>query len=346
MRTLALMILLLVSPQVFAGERGGISVLDRMLAAREAGKIDAPDYYSATSADVQAYYLMAYAWDRSLPLDHRRREAARLMAELETKTNRNGPCRGWGLGVALDAFGDGSINPADAIYLYTSARVVRALVEAERAGLTNGIPDEHFREAACSFKTLFKFDPKLPRLQYSDQENDAGYLVYNVFADLVIAATDLATRTGDDDLRRMAHAACSILTERTAEDGYLPYFEGRNSTDPTHHAMVLNGLIRCTARFSDEKTAKAAAAATDYLRRTYFSEGAFTPGKHDPEWAAGEALIALTDLCETASQYCELKESVLRYVAQHESGGAVNNRAARFQSWLAAGLAYAKRFQK
>lgn len=337
MRLFAILILWMVAVPAFAGEKAPSSALNRMLAAREAGQIDAPDFYSATSADVPAYYLMAYTWNRSLPLEHRRKQAAELLLEITAKANRNGSCVGWGIGSALDAFGDGSVNPSSTIYLYTSARVVRALIEADRAGLIT-VSDQIFRDAACSFKTLFHFSAEPPRLQYSDQANDAGYLVYNVFADLIVAATDLAEKTGDVDLRTMAMGACAVLIGRTGADGYLPYFEGRSSTDPTHHAMVLNGLIRCHKVFGIGQSAVNASAA--YYRRTTFPNGEFQPGDLAPEWVAGESLIALTDLCRSDRSSCDLRDNILRYVDRHERNGAVNNRAPRYQSWLAAGLSY------
>lgn len=315
-----------------------VALLGRMLSAYEKGDIDAPDYYSATSADVRAYYLMAYTWNAGIPAEKKREQAERLYDDLMARANTNGSCIGWGLGVELDAFGDGSVNPADTIYLYTTARVTRALIEAHDAGLIN-VPEETYRKIACSFKTLFHFDAKEPRLQYSDNANDAGYLVYNTVADLADAVTRLSNKLQDNDLPAMATQACGLLVERTHDNGYLPYFEGHTSTDPTHHAMALNGLILCQGRYGTN--AKATHAALSFLREKYFTETTYVPGPNDPEWAAGEALIALTDLCKTESEACAMKAQVLQYVREHEKEGYVSNKAARFQSWLAAGIAYA-----
>lgn len=316
------------------------ALLHRMLAAREKGEINSPDYYSDTSADVLAYYLMAYAWDGSSPREQRQKQAQLLFAEILGRQNRNGDCIGWGIGADLDAFGDKTVNPASTIYLYTSARVIQALTAAEKAGLIE-VPRDTLKQAACSFKTLFHFDPAKPRLQYSDNSNDAPYFVFNTVADLAVASTLLSDRMGDESLRDMAKQACAILVGNTRDDGFLPYFEGRGTTDPAHHAMVINGLILCQNRYG--LGADAIRAATSFLRSHYFQGSEFTPGEAAPEWAAGEALIALTDICKVDAGACKMKEQVLEYVRKHERDGAVNNKASRFQSWLAAGVAYATR---
>ena len=320
------------------------ATLRRMLDAYERGAVDGTEYYGGTSADVQANYLTAYANASDALSPDARARSNTILDELTAKSIHKGDCVGWGIGVPLDAFGDGTINPADTIFLYTTSRVILAETEAIRAG-TIDTDQRQRQQEACALKSLFHFDPTIPRLQYSDNPNDAKYLVFNVFADLGRAALALNRDLDDPSLVAMARDACRVLAESADEAGYVPYFKGRGDTDPTHHAMVIVGLFECATALNTSFAP--ALRASDYLVSNYIgAKGERISPQPDQEWAVGEGLRAMTLACAHSVKYCPAVDAYLRYVVDHEKDGLVNNNDLRFQSWLAAGMAYALRHYK
>lgn len=321
-------------------ERSGPDLLNRMIAAWEDGRTSETDYYATTSADVPAYYLLAVAWGKAdLPADRVARDSRALLARLAADAVRAGACTGWGIGAPLDAFDDGTVNPQETIYLYTTARVTMALLEAERHGLTT-LDDGLLQGISCTLRTQFEFDPAVPRLRYSNNANDERYVVYNVFADLARAGIALGRRLKDESLMQVAEKACNVLIRRQREDGSLPYLEGGVDNDGTHHAMVVAGLFDCAQTFSlpMEPALRGARLLMDEFIGAHGELIARHPYK---EWMLGESLIALRLVCGQATDLCSGIDAIAAYLHRHEKDGLINNANPRYQSWLAAGVAFA-----
>lgn len=319
---------------------GPAGLLDGMISAWESGRASDMSYFAGTSADTPANYLLALAWGgKALAADRVHRDAAALFRTLQSDEIHAGDCIGWGIGAPLDAFSDGSVNPADTIYLYTTARVAIALLQAEKAHLV--VLDRHLLDGvSCTLRTLFDFDPAVPRLHYSNNPNDARYVVYNVFADLARAEILLGERLHDPRLFNMARAACEVLQKRQRPDGSLPYFEGGQDNDAVHHAMVLIGLYKCAAAFAGTY-APAVLAARLLVEHFLGMNGETIDSLPNLGWALGESLVGLQLVCARDHRYCRYLPVIGRYIVSHDKDGMVGNKNPRFQSWLAAGVAYA-----
>lgn len=339
--TAMLCALFLLFPPVARSEPDGANMLDRMIAAWEGGQLRDVGYYAATSADVPAYYLLAVAWGKNdLPADRAGRVGRALLGRLTADAARDGACVGWGIGAPLDAFGDGSVNPPETIYLYTTARVVMALLEAERQQLIV-LDDALLEGVSCTLRTLFDFRPAIPAITYSNNANDRGYVVYNVFADLARAGIALARRLNDDLLLEIARQSCDVLIRRQRDDGALPYMEGGDDNDGSHHAMVVAGLFECARSFATPLE-PALRSARLLLDEFIGAAGERIEAHPYQEWMLGEALVAFRMACEIVAEYCTAIDTIAAHLRARERDGLINNDNARYQSWLAAGVAYAR----
>jgi hypothetical protein len=186
-----------------------------------------------------AYALLAIArlhgWDDPrLPglVDH-------LLAE------RN-PDGGWGLGVARDQFGDGSVNPATTTYTVTLAgHVGPALLEAYRHGL---VDDQPLRDIVALLMSTSRIDTVAGQcVAFSRAAVDAlgaTYCVHNVNAGVAafltatnaigIGATGLAKRV-------------SAITKREASawntvSSVWPYKDTSTAADPDHNSYEAESM--------------------------------------------------------------------------------------------------------
>lgn len=139
---------------------------------------------------------------------------------------------GWGLTVPFDAFGDGSENPTDTIYGYTTARAglaFRAAGDTARAV-----------EAAATLASPILWDGS--GVDYSDQPADRDKRVWNIDGLALWLWADL-------DVYPSARAVVQTNIEAAQGDGasvpawHWPYQDGVDSTNDCHHlAFILRGL--------------------------------------------------------------------------------------------------------
>jgi hypothetical protein len=309
-------------------ERAAV-LLAEMWRAYDAGRVSGNEYFSDSSADVPAHYLLAASLD---PAAAGRRSA--LVARLAAMEIDQDRCGGWGLGAAYRNFNRATPNPADTIYLYTTARVVRALIASAQPA------EPMLRDADCAIRTRFNFAPERAHIAYSNQPaDDAAPVVYNVFANMALAEFGLHDVFGEEAQKATAEAACRVLREHTRSDGYLPYFAGSETTDPTHHAMIVEALVECSRRLSGTGKEQALSAA-DFLVRTFIgADGELIPNHQQIEWALGESLMALSASCAVYDAHCDSIGTILNYIEANLKDGILASNSPRFHCWLAAGLA-------
>jgi hypothetical protein len=136
-----------------------------------------------------------------------------------------------------------------------------------------------------------------------------------------------------------AEAACKILRDHTQPDGYLPYFEGKDTTDPTHHAMIVDALVECSRRLNGIGKEQALSAANFLVRKFIGANGELIAQQPQIEWALGESLIALSGLCAAYDAHCDRVGTILDFVEANLKDGILKSDSPRFHCWLAAGLA-------
>src|SRR3954454_6006105 len=305
------------------------ALLDEIWKAYDSGRVSGKEYFSGTSADVPAHYLLAADFDRAAP--GRKSALVKRIASMEIDTNR---CGGWGLGAEYHNFNRPIPNPDNTIYLYTTARVVMAL-------LASGEPvDSMLKDADCAIRTKFNFIPERSHVAYSDQPaDDTAPVVYNVFANMALAEFGLYDFFHHDHEISIAENACKVLRDHMQSDGYLPYFEGKDTTDPTHHAMIVEALVECSRRSNGVGKEQALSAAEFLVRKFIGANGELISDQKPVEWAAGESLMALSALCSTYHARCDSIGVILDFLEINLSDGVLKSDSPRFQCWLAAGLA-------
>jgi hypothetical protein len=143
-----------------------LALLRQVWDARDGGRVAGVEFYSASSADVPPHYLLGAAFDPDRALSAKREPA--LVRQLVEREIDPGHCGGGGLGAEYRAYDRPIPNPANTIYLYTTARVVMGL--APSSGADDQIP----RDADCAIRTRFHFAPDRSHIAYSDQRADDG----------------------------------------------------------------------------------------------------------------------------------------------------------------------------
>lgn len=315
-------------------------IIKRMMTAWENGLVDDTSYLGGTSADSLAYYLMAVSWaHEDLGQAKAKHLARRIYGRLLLRAARHSECIGWGLGQETDVFGDGSVNPADTVYVYTTSRVVIGLEAAEKEGLLR-IGRPLLVKVACALKTLFAFRADPIKLRYSNHPNDEKYLVVNTIADFARALFYLGERLSDKTLTEMAKQACGALLKQLRPDGSAVYMIGGRENDAAHHAMIVAGLHVCTEKGVGD-AAKLGVSTQLLVDGFLGADGSRIDENPFVSWAVGESLIALSMMCCKARPNCGSIDHLLRYVSLREKNGIVEDRNPRNHSWLAAGVAFA-----
>lgn len=207
---------------------------------------------------------------------------------------------GWGLPYAWDAFGDGTTNPDDTIYTYTTAMAALAFLDGYVA-----LGDKtQLERAKAAVDTILSdcwgyVGGDLMSVWYSNQQPDQldePYVVHNVNA-LTLAAIARIARYDDpsyesekrNGMEAMLHEHSGFL----GVEGQWKYqIGGRNRNDLVHHAYIALGLV--------EAGMPEAEAAMQYMWSTWFDT---TTGSFDADdrevmgstaWGPGDALLPLT----------------------------------------------------
>jgi hypothetical protein len=318
--------------------RAGV-LLGAFWAARDEGRVAGTEYFSSTSADVPANYLLAAAWDADRARGKRYAPplVTRLLSD-EIASSLGPGCGGWGLGAPFPTFHHKVPNSAGTIYAYTTYRVVYALTAAAQS-FPGIVDDTPLLAAECAFKGLFDFRPADSHVAYSNQAVDDEEVVYNIFAGMALAEFRIGDRLQEPPDLEIAARACEVLRKHTAADGFLPYIEGRTDTDPTHHAIIVIALLECAHRLDAGEDEAMRAVA--FLARTFIGEQGELIGKQEPvEWAVGESLIALEMASLRNPSMLRYVDLMLKYVEEHQKAGILASDSPRFHAWICAGLAY------
>lgn len=154
---------------------------------------------------------------------------------------------GWGLPVPWGAFGDGSVNPASAVYGITDALAVSALLNVYDA-----TKDARYLNAAhaalSEYAAYFKPTADGGYFWYSDQLSDAIDTA-NVTAMLAGQYARAAHYFHDSsfaEFARLTHAHV-IATHKTIGNAsywfYSPTGKAAYVNDLVHHALIIKGLL-------------------------------------------------------------------------------------------------------
>ena len=203
--------------------------------------------------EAMTYAAVAYAAAKAG--DHDR---ARTAADWLVENAHAGPSGyGWGLSFAWDAFGDGSVNPADAIYGITVAFAAQGLLEAHSATGEAAYAEAAVRALESYRDNASRLEPGGRVFLYSDQQADGAYNVYNIGAYLAGQYRRAGSLPHASGLTATAaEALASTLGHaRRAADGTLswPYsdFDPMKPNDATHAAFFLYGLAAAGAAPED-----------------------------------------------------------------------------------------------
>jgi len=166
--------------------------------------------------------------------------ARALLEELAALEIRKGPLRGWGLPFAWDAFADGSTNPVDTIYAYTTALAGLAYWEAFEAFEEL----DYFERAWHSAYALQLFtvrDGRVAWTWYSDADvdRDERKIVLNIAA----LSLELFWKLEEADSFRPALLELLVRDRAWRRHGGWSYAAGQpGAGDVFHDCLILLGL--------------------------------------------------------------------------------------------------------
>lgn len=200
-----------------------------------------------------------------------------LLSRLEEKAYLNSDDKiGWGLSFAWDAFGDGTINPKETVYTYTTAYAGLAFVDAYE--VTN---NAHYLEVAQKAARTLLDDTCCWRegenvsIWYSDQPQDqAGtqYVVHNVNA-LTVSLLKRLENHGET-FNQTGSLFSYLLSQRGEHQNLanLPEWNWRyglmhdNNNDLVHLMFIVEALLQ------DEKTQDLAHHILEEAGKDFFDE--------------------------------------------------------------------------
>jgi len=227
---------------------------------------------------------------------------------------------GWGLPYAWDAFRDGTTNPVDTIYTYTTAMAALAFLDGYVA-LEDRVQLERAKEAVSTILLdCWGFvDGSLKSVWYSDQPQDQlgeSYVVHNVNALTLAALARIARyeeRAYEPDKRRGIEEMLVQHSGYQGVDGQWQYQIGRqNRNDLVHHSYIALGLV--------EAGLPEAETAIRYMWSEWFdnSSGAFDASNGEvmgsTAWGPGDALLPLTAAADWRPQARLLTDQLLAMV--------------------------------
>lgn len=283
-----------------------------LLGASDAEKTSEPD--EAILGARTALYLLSSGYGTEA-------QARDLLGRLEALATPVGSGLGWGLADPWDAFSDGSVNPRETTYAYTTAQASWAFVEASEA-----LGDDRFLDLAESGVTALTegmccwSDGAVSALWYSDQAADRGddRITPNVSA----LAIYVAMAVGEDDLSlSLLEFVLSSEGQDYSRDPYQgvaigdhnwPYSSGGSTpNDLVHLAFIGAGLLAS----GDPEARAVALEALDEAWAAHFSAGGvpgdsvFTRGSQG--WGPPAMLWVLSGIPERSSQAASLATTLL-----------------------------------
>ncbi|MEN8145315.1 MAG: hypothetical protein ABFS14_10235 [Gemmatimonadota bacterium] len=198
--------------------------------------------------------LAARAYLHLTLIDPSHEESTRgLLDRLEEMTVRPG-VPGWGLSYAWDAFGDGSVNPQETIYSYTTAAAALTFLDAfEVLGDVKYLDraaeaEQTLRTATCCWE-----DGPNAAIWYSDQpaDSDSSLVVHNVSA-LSLGVMSRLRASGVDIDGDLAEKLATFLRSQQgepwdapshADSSNWPYsVAGKRANDLLHETFIIEGL--------------------------------------------------------------------------------------------------------
>lgn len=244
----------------------------------------------------------------------------RLDALWEARYTSEGGGPGWGLPYSWDAFRDGTTNPVDTIYTYTTAMAALAFLDGYIAqGRT-----VYLERAKAAVNTILEdcwgFEEGMHKsVWYSDQRQDQvgkDYVVHNVNA-LTLAALSRITRYEARTYAPEKTAGIeAMLVDHAGYEGVEGQWQyqigGPNRNDLVHHAYIALGLV--------EAGLPEAETALRYMWMEWFDDltGAFDTTNREvmgsTSWGPGDALLPLTAAEDWQSQARLLTEQIVTTV--------------------------------
>jgi hypothetical protein len=206
---------------------------------------------------------------------------------------------GWGLPYAWDAFGDGTTNPADTVYTYTTAMAALAFLDGYVA-LGDSTQLDRAKAAVTTILTEcwgYEAGP-LMSVWYSNQPRDqinGSYVVHNVNALTLAAIARIDRYEGEAYESEKRSGIEAMLVEHSGYEGVegqWRYQTGSpNRNDLVHHAYIALGLV--------EAGLPEAEVALEYMWSEWFdvSTGSFDADSREvmgsTAWGPGDALLPL-----------------------------------------------------
>lgn len=242
--------------------------------------------------------------------------AAAAALQSTARDTRSGRA-GWGQGFRWDAFGDGSVNPANTVYGITTALAVQALLDVHEmaADATYLVLAE---EALDSYAEHFTQSESGGYFWYSEWRRDARP-VLNVSAMLAGQYARLGRVLDRPDYRELARSAANYILayrRRDVPDARWPYQVGRDKpNDAVHAAYVVQGLEEVTrnaavAGFDAE-------ASFDHLRTFLASDGGVNEfaGGGDPArvWGVGYLMFVTCEYTRDLDAAGSLRTALDQY---------------------------------
>lgn len=164
---------------------------------------------------------------------------------------------GWGLPVAWDAYGDGTVNPPDTIYTITTAIAINGLLDWLEAD-PNAPADRIMSTVSAAFQPFLEPEAQSPGgiLLYSLSANDKPYITYNPAAYMAGQMQRFSALTRDSDeqkrLRSVADRTMTVLLDARLADPYGSWYwlygVGESSPNDAAHAIyIVDGIYQYIA---------------------------------------------------------------------------------------------------
>ena len=224
----------------------GMSADIGYLEVRKTFSVERPGFGVETTKERDVEQAMAYGLVASAASIARYEVLAMSAADWLVKNAYVQRGQGWGLGWEWDAFGDGSVNPADTSYGITTALAVDGLLRTYELTRNAQYLDAAIRALESYAQSITLSDHGL-FFWYSDQEADAINVpnVSAMMAGVFAMAGHMANR---DDFKSLARRALSDLLAQSEEsDGGITwrYFDGAGAryNDAVHASYIVYGAL-------------------------------------------------------------------------------------------------------
>lgn len=263
------------------------------------------DAYTPTieSDHAMAYALVASAESHRYRFtgENRARQSAIQAADwlVEHRDPDGDGVIGWGLPFAWDAFGDGSINPANATYTITTALAIQALLDVHRVSGDPELLGLALAAAHTMLDSAYTRTPYEAWFHYSPAESDA-FPVFNISAMMVGQLQRLASV--ETDLAIEADLVATHLLNAGREDAagriYWPYSApgapgDDRENDLVHAAYIVQGLADY-ARYGGNLDVDVGSLYTS-LTAFLMEDGGISEMPHETrparDWGVGAALF-------------------------------------------------------